>query len=559
MTDPTPVNNNPSASTPEKAPPAPSVNTRALRIFQNIGARVLLGASYSIASFEGDRNYNTVLGFPDTLTREHYVAMYRRSPIARRVIRLPCRMTWKRMPDITEKKKDDTEFVNAWNALLKRQPRLLDRMHRVDRVAGIHEFAIMFLGIRQGATAEEDIVDLATPATDNGESDLMYVEVYDDANASVAEWVADPNDPRYNQPLMYELTMTTSDGGSNRVFVHWTRVIHVPSEDPDMDDFYGYPRLEGVYNTLIDIFKFFHGGSEAAWQSMDRGMHADVRDDYDMSPEDEESFSDEILDYYLGLRRVIRTQGVDLKELGGETVDPSSLWSIALDMLGAGSDIPHGILVGSTRADINRAEEQRTLASWIASRRTNYAEPFILRNLIDRLVLLEILPVPSGGPGVYEVNWEASYEPTPQEKATTASLIAEVFERIIPEGAATMILTPDEIRQDLLGLPAMSEVELSARDKDPVALTSMLLLQAKIIEALVRGGASIYGAAIAAGLPEKVALLLQTGDIAALGGELPIPPEMEAVESTEEIPPEEVEEATPAEETQPAEEVSAEA
>ena len=46
--------------------------------------------------------------------------------------------------------------------------------------------------------------------------------------------------------------------------VHWSRIIHVTDGLLD-DEFYGFPRLQRVWNKLDDLLKVVGGGSEAFW------------------------------------------------------------------------------------------------------------------------------------------------------------------------------------------------------------------------------------------------------------------------------------------------------
>lgn len=71
----------------------------------------------------------------------------------------------------------------------------------------------------------------------------------------------------------------------------------------------------------------------------------------------------------------------------------------------------------------------------IASRQINYAEPYVLRAFVDRLILLGVLPEVEE----YFVSWEDLNTPTNEEKAKVAALYSEAMAKYVAGGVEALI------------------------------------------------------------------------------------------------------------------------
>lgn len=99
-------------------------------------------------------------------------------------------------------------------------------------------------------------------------------------------------------------------------------------------------------------------------------------------------------------------------------------------------------------------------ASWagrIADRRENWAEPVILRALIDRLVQMGALPAPTSGE--YSVKWKPLFELTDPEKAALAQTWAQAAQ-VMSEVGGTQAITVKEWRGEFTPFPAELDEEL---------------------------------------------------------------------------------------------------
>ena len=73
-----------------------------------------------------------------------------------------------------------------------------------------------------------------------------------------------------------------------------------------------------------------------------------------------------------------------------------------MKLISAASGIPLRIMTGSERGELASTQDDGNWASRIEERQLHFAEPMILRPLIDRLIELRALPEPSDGE--YQLN-----------------------------------------------------------------------------------------------------------------------------------------------------------
>lgn len=466
--------------------------SQGLAVLSDLMGRYLAYRGVSQTAFEGDRNYYTILGYPNEVTFIQAEAKYRRQDVARIVITAKPSATWKDGPDLQFV--DDAKtgegaqesFLAEWKALTKRV-RLWDRLRRADIRAGLGQYSVVVLGFRgRGAWA--------TPLKKkNSPGDLVYLAVYDEPDAKIETFETDPESERFNQPAIYSIDTGTAD----KVKTHWTKVIHI-AEDPEKDDIYGTPRMEASYNLLDALMKVVHGGAEAVWHGMVGTFHADVREGYELTGPDEEKLTEAINEFLNGLRRVVQTEGVDLTRLAAQITDTSPSYEVCIELLCATTQIPRTIMIGSDRGDVSKTEETRRWASVIGERRQAFADS-IIRTIIERLVDYGSLPLVDVDE--IEIVWKPLFEISELERAGLAEARGRAVSVVSSGSSADVYVSPAEFRE-WLGLEARPEGE------NDVEQMGLRMLLAKIAQTLTNAGASLYAAALTAGFTEKEAKAL---------------------------------------------------
>jgi len=363
-------------------------------------------------SFGTKRDLYVSCGYPkeNEINFQHYEARFQRQDIARRIITAPARAVWRKPPDIcddNDPKNDSTAFEEAWQAIVKKN-RIYNYIRRTDTLAGIGRYAVLLLGFNDGAA------DLKIPIGTTGlqkqqnsiqrPKELIFLQPYSEANASIESWNTDKNSPRYNMPELYSLKMRTGRSDNldyDETLVHWSRIIHV-ADNLLEDDVYGTPVLKPVYNRLQDLETILAGSAEMFWQGAFPGVIFNIDPEADPGKQTLADLDTEIKNYIHKLRRYIRTQGVSAQQLMPNIADPTNHAKLQLQIIAGTLGIPVRILIGSERGELASSQDDRNWNDRIDERRQDFGDR-ILRSLIDRLITVGVLPPPQDLD--YEIEW----------------------------------------------------------------------------------------------------------------------------------------------------------
>jgi hypothetical protein len=420
-------------------------------------SRVLAGAW---GSFGSTRDIYSVLGYPRALTFTHFAGRYVRDGVARRIVRLPAQDTWRNPPIVYDDDDRLGPFATAFRQL-NTDAGLLAGVASADSLSGIGQYGGMLIGYSNSGIR----LDLPVPPVSGagGGRQIVYHTPLSQGALRVMQIETDTSNPRFGLPTMYRLQMNMQDSllsgimldpavvnALQDVDVHWTRILHL-AEDRNESAILGTPRLQHVFNYLIDLEKVVGGAAETFWLTANRGLHINVNPELALDPADEEALSEEIDEYQHQLRRVLRTRGTEVKALGTDTADPSAAASSIIDILSAATNIPQRMLIGSERGELASDQDRAQWGDYIRYRQTNYAEPYILRPLVLQLIATGVLPKPNGR---LQVEWPPAISMNEFDLARTAGHIARAALAIAQQRTTGVyVLTPEEFRGRFLHLP----------------------------------------------------------------------------------------------------------
>jgi hypothetical protein len=143
-----------------------------------------------------------------------------------------------------------------------------------------------------------------------------------------------------------------------------------------------------------------------------------------------------------------------VQDLGSDVVDPSGLFGIIISLIAAARGIPQRILIGSERGELASSQDMRNWSNVVMSRRTKFAEPYIVRPFANRLIKWGALPRPKTGK--YSIEWANLFTPTELEEAQSSSLIINAITQFITATGAVDTITVDEVRK-ILGLSVKAQ------------------------------------------------------------------------------------------------------
>lgn len=412
------------------------------------------------------------LGYPSSLTIADYRSRYERGDISERIIEAYPRGTWSGGADIQEDEDVEirTQFELDIYSLITRL-KIWSKLKSADILAGLGHYSVLLIGTSLPGKLDVELPKLISPNPDT----VIHLTAYAEDRAKIDKLETNPSSPRFGLPLLYEIDLGTDlisadisrtrVKTTNRVKVHWSRVIHI-AEGLLENDIYGKPRLRSVWNKLMDIDKVSGGGSEAAWRRMDPGLHVDIDADAELDPDEENAISDEVDEYLHNLRRTIRTRGARINPLTANVINFGPNVDSLLKFISGTTSIPIRILVGSERGELASTQDRDNWHDAIDDRREDFGEPLI-RQLVDRFIEYGIVSAPSQ----YQVIWPSIDTSTEDDKAGIIGKIAKANKDQVESGDGP-ILTSNEIRDRILHLDPLEEsgIDSGNIDDEPSSL-----------------------------------------------------------------------------------------
>ncbi len=449
--------------------------------------RVLTSRMSWVRGSEADdrRDYDHECGWPKDISIDQYRRMYERNPIAARVVQVFPKESWQVTPDIYENEdpKVKTPFEIKWEELSKsiRPERsyfqskkgspIWEYLKRADQLSGIGRYGVMLIGLDDGS-------NLSKPASLDAttERKLTYIKVFPEYLARVSSLELNKNSSRYGFPLMYELSLANNeDDVTDEILttkvtnVHWTRIVHI-ADNLESSETYGIPRMQQVFNALMDMRKLYGGSAEMYWQGAFPGFSFEsdpaLGGDVDI---DVDSTQDQVENYFNGLQRYLALRGLIAKSLAPQCVDPTPWIERQIESICIKLGIPKRIFMGSERGELASAQDDAAWNDRIRERQLTHVSPHVIIPFIDRLINLGVLPVPES----YQIAWPDITSQTSQEKSQIAFQRTQALAQYSTSGAENVMplmqyltlvfgITEDE---------ALKVVQLAEAMKDKPKLT----------------------------------------------------------------------------------------
>lgn len=380
------------------------------------GRMDLMNRGGTSSQFEGARNIAKVAGYPTTLMFDDYFQAYDRQDIATRVVETYPDYTWIEPPEVYESEEaKNTAFEQDWLDLCAEQD-IIGTIKAFDILSGIGEYGVLVFGIDDNKTLKDPLIP-------SRKHKLMYMRPYHQGEIVVDQWDTDPNSERYMLPSMYKITpyeykdnnIKTPLSGSS-FYVHHTRVLHF-ADNALNSRIIGVPRLKRVYDRMIDILKIVAGSGEMFWRGAYQGFSFEADADGEISEEDGVKMKEDIQKYLMGLDRAMLLKGVKTNPLSPSVSSPKEHLDAQLKMVSIASRIPTRILTGSEQGKLASTEDAKNWALQIKTRRTNVAEPRILRPFIKFCTTNGIIASPSK---TFKVLWPELVVPTDKDQSESA-------------------------------------------------------------------------------------------------------------------------------------------
>lgn len=393
--------------------------------------------------FQGERDIYTALGYKKDLGFNDFEVRFLRQDIGKTIVQAPCDESWKDDPMVIEKgtEEEETEFEGRWKELASdKELGLFHHLYRLDVLSGIGRYGVLFIGFDDVKKVE----DHSKPAKS---SEMIFLTPLSEVNAQISTYDRNPNSKRNGQPETYKLQVGESSDTQSAITAHHSRVVHV-AEGALENGIFGRPRLQAVYNRLMDLERVVGAAGEGFWQMGFPGMHFDIRDDFQPDPDDLDTVKGQIEDYIHRFTRVLRTQGIDVKTLQSQMADPQKIQTAIIDLIAGATGIPKRILIGSERGDLASTQDEVAWAKRIDVRRKRHLNPHILDGLILRCINAGVLPKSENG---WEYQWADLLSPSALDRATINKTNTEAFTKFADSLNSQELIPPDIYLKHFLG------------------------------------------------------------------------------------------------------------
>jgi hypothetical protein len=267
-----------------------------------------------------------------------------------------------------------------------------------------------------------------------------------EGSCCIESFESDPKNKRFGLPLLYKIgitnqTNTSTTSGttiSNEVtlLVHYSRIIHILDEQLESEVF-GVPRLEALFNRLMDLEKIMGADAEMFWRGARPGYQIKVDKEFTMTNTTRLALKAQIDEYENGLRRIFSMEGVTMEELKQAIADPEPHVKIQLLAVAAVTAIPQRILFGAEAGQLASGQDKVEMNEYITGRRTEFVIPNIIRPFVERCVEFGILPKPKEE---FKVDWPELFRLSEKEKAEIGKIKATSIKEYSQSATAESIL-----------------------------------------------------------------------------------------------------------------------
>lgn len=430
---------------------------QAISMVQNLSSTDgFIRSSYFRFLLDGPKDIDGECGYPIWLTPDHYRIMYDREGIAARVVNCEPEETWAMDPIVfdDDDPEKDTAFEQAWDGI-ETSFNIWHYLQRADALSGIGQFGILLLGIDDGKDLREPVEGINDDGTvDEGNKySLLYLRPFDESVVFVKVRETDTTNPRYSLPKIYTVQFRdypnwgVQAGEVIARDIHWTRVIHL-ADNRKMSEVYGIPRMQQVYNRLVDLRKVYATSGEAFWKGGFPGLAFEVNPEVAEQgiPLDKESIRKEFEAFSNGTQRYLATEGVTTKTLPPMVVDPTPTVEVLLKAIAICKGVPFRVLFGSEEAKLAGTQDTRAWNKRLGKRQEKYVSPMVIRPFIDRLIAMGVLPETDE----YFVEWPDLNAPTDKDKADIALTETQAMAAYVTS-SVSMLMPPREYFTHVLG------------------------------------------------------------------------------------------------------------
>ncbi len=399
---------------------------------------------------DGNRNYNTLYGYPDKPSYEYFYDIYRRSGFGHIIIDKVVKSCWR---DTPECKIDNSPVLEAEIQMLE-DIGFFKGVEKADILNRIGGYSVLLLGLNDGEEANK-------PVNRGGiDAENIYFNAYGRNNITVSKYDMDQSSPRFGMPEIYALTFDNRDNDigissrkNNTIAVHHERIIHL-SETALENELLGMSYLEPIVNSLIDVIKVRGGAAESFFKNSRQKFGLSTKDNDALDEDAREALQAEAEAFQNEQRDFMRLMNMDVQEFQSQLTDSQWAWKTAVMEISGYTGIPMRVLTGEGAGQLAGSEDRATLNGLVSDRQKSECTP-ILKTVLKRFNEFGIV---DSIPESYEVEWPPQEALNTKEQTEINSKKASTIEAL---ARARSVVGGDEIDlRSALNLFDMSDIDL---------------------------------------------------------------------------------------------------
>jgi hypothetical protein len=401
-----------------------------------------------------NRDLDTQFGYPDSINKMMYEQLFSRNAIANRVISLYPAECWLNPPKIYDQEiPSHSEFEEAVNKVFTKY-HCFGFLKRIDQLSGIGNYGVLLLGVSDGKELNEPIDGIEEDIPDEleqGKYKLLYLRAFSHGHVEISqtEWRTDNR--RYGQPTMYRIQFDTYDhdleGGNTdmrTVDVHWSRILHV-ADNRKTSEIFGVPRLQVVYNNIIDIKKITGSSGEMFYKGAYPGFAIEAVDDVASGMQlDLETMRHQVELYENNLQRWMGLTNAHVNSMSSQVQSPRDHISTQLEQITIALACPMRVFMGSERGELASSQDAEAWNNRLTERMRTYLSPFLVEPFVVRLIQIGALPVPHSDK--FKVDWDDLNTQTENEKADVAGKWLGNISSYASGGLETLVAPQDALQ-----------------------------------------------------------------------------------------------------------------
>lgn len=382
--------------------------------------------------------------YADEISDETLWYLYRREPIASRVVEIYAKECWQVSPSASDADGVEGHFAKALALTFGSHLRNWDYYcYQLDVACGIGRYAIAVF-VTDGDESLEQ------PARPGETRRLIDVKIIPSRFVTVEKIVDDTRSLDFGMPEVYRVALRLKN--SNREYkIHRSWCVHVIDDHHHAaeSEYEGVPRLLPVLNRVLDVRKIMASAGEGYYRAGIPGLVMTTESPTGGRVQiDRESLQEALDNFYRGLQRYMVLRSLKFQQVSPSVLSPAEFVNAAIEQICVKLGCPKRVFIGSERGELASTQDDAAWNDRLKQRQHVFVTNRIIKPFLHRLVKLGVLPQPRGE---ITVQWPDLTSYNFDERVKTLATLVQAMATYIGSGVSDY-LGEEFIFRNVLGL-----------------------------------------------------------------------------------------------------------